>query len=79
MANGTHGSPCFWLPLQNAGVLETTTKQGTVVVMGLLDCTMFIFLHYLHRSLLYLLLHCPPSSQRQGIEEPEANTDTKPW
>lgn len=71
MANGTQGSPSFWLPLQNAGVLETSTKQGPVVGMGLLGCTTFIFLCHIHRPFLYLLL-CRPHGSREARAEVSA-------
>lgn len=73
MANGTQGSPCFWLPLQNAGVLEATTKQGPVMGTGLLGCTTFIFLCHIHRPFLYLLLHRPHSGREARAEVPAAN------
>lgn len=73
MANGTQGSPSFWLTLQNAAVLVTTTKQGPAEGTCLHDCTTFIFLCHIHRPFLHLPLCHPHSSREARAEGPAAH------
>lgn len=58
---GPWGSPCFWLPLHNADVLETTTKQGPAAGT-------FVSLCYIHRPFLHLLLRRPHGSREARAE-----------
>lgn len=78
------GSPCFWLPLQNAVALEITTERGPAVGTGLLGCTTFIFA----TSTCHSRIFCCAShtaARRQGqrcpsrIMEPGANMHIKAW
>lgn len=77
VARGTQGFPCCWFPLQNAGVLETSTKQGPAVGMGLRSCTRLIFATSTDHSCIFAALpieqledKCRGASSPPGTGEP---------